>query len=196
MWQNDSTILHTPLTIPNLLSSIRLAMAIAAGVLFATASFEVLAVLLCLAGVILDALDGWYARKFAQCSHLGRFLDPLADKILMAVVYGVIAVKMDSLVIWALFALVTGRDLVVTASRSLAMRRGGATYASDRLGKVKMIVQSTAGIGLLAYAYILSDGFTFSTYPVVAILLVITLLSYLSAGRYLFLHNSAARLNS
>jgi len=161
-------------------------MALAAAVLFATANFEVFAVSLCLAGVILDAIDGWYARRFGQCSQLGKFLDPLADKLLMAVVYGVIAAKMNSVPIWALFALVTGRDFVITASRSFQMRRRGATFAADRLGKVKMIVQSAAGIGILAYAYLLRNSFSFSPYPVIIILLVITFLSYMSAGRYLF----------
>lgn len=186
MSRQSSVILDTPLTIPNLMSSARLVMAVAAAVLFASSSLEELAVGLCLTGVMLDAFDGWYARRFAKCSQLGRFLDPLADKILMAVVYGVIAIQMHSVVIWALFVLVTGRDLVVTASRSLTLRKNGSTYASDRFGKAKMIVQSVAGVGLLTYAYILRDGFTFSPYPVVIILAIITLLSYVSAGRYLF----------
>jgi CDP-diacylglycerol--glycerol-3-phosphate 3-phosphatidyltransferase len=161
-------------------------MALTAAVLFATNNFEVVAVSLCVTGVLLDALDGWYARRFAQCSQLGKYLDPLADKILMAVVYGVIAVKMNSLPIWALFALITGRDFVVTASRSLQLHKHGATYPADRFGKAKMIIQSGAGIGVLAYAYILRNNFSFSSYPVVIILLIITLLSYISAGRYLF----------
>jgi CDP-diacylglycerol--glycerol-3-phosphate 3-phosphatidyltransferase len=185
MSQQSDVILDTPLTIPNLLSSIRLVMAFTAGILFATANMEVFAVTLCLVAAILDAMDGWYARRFAQCSQLGKFLDPLADKILMAVVYGVIAIKMNSLPIWALFALITGRDFVVTASRTLQLRKRGATYPADKFGKAKMILQSAAGIGLLIYAYVLRDDFSFSPYPVVIILLAITALSYISAGRYL-----------
>ena len=186
MSQQGSVVLETPLTIPNLMSSIRVVMAMAAAVLFATANFEVFAVTLCLGGMILDAIDGWYARKFGQCSQLGKFLDPLADKLLMAVVYGVIAAKMNSFPIWALFALITGRDFVITISRSLQMHKRGATFAADRFGKAKMIVQSAAGIGILSYAYVLRNSFSFSPYPVIIILLVITFLSYLSAGRYLF----------
>lgn len=185
-----SEVLDTALTVPNLMSSARLVMAFAAAVLFATGRFEAFAVILCAAGVALDAIDGWYARKFGQCSQLGKFLDPLADKILMAVVYGVIAAKMNSLPIWALFALVTGRDLVVTASRTLHLHNNGVTYAADKFGKAKMIVQSAAGIGILTYAYVLRNSFSFSPYPVVLILLVITLLSYISAGRYLLLRGA------
>jgi len=185
MPSRTAAVLDTPRTVPNLMSLARLVIAIAAAVLFATENLEVLAVFLCLAGVILDVADGWYARKFGQCSQLGEFLDPLADKLLMTVVYGAIAVKMNTFPIWVLFALVAGRDLLVTASRSVQMIKRGATYSSDGLGKAKMVVQSAAGIGILGYGYLLSPDFSFSPYPVVIVLLVITLMSYLSAGRYL-----------
>jgi CDP-diacylglycerol--glycerol-3-phosphate 3-phosphatidyltransferase len=174
------------MTVPNLMSLSRLGMAIAAAVLFAIARLEALAVALCLTGVILDAADGWYARRYGQCSQLGEFLDPLADKILMGVVYGVIAVQMNALAIWALTALIVVRDLIVTVSRSVQMVRRGATFASDGLGKAKMVVQSAAGIGILSYAYAIEPDFTFSPYPVMVVLLAIALLSYVSAGRYLF----------
>lgn len=180
-----SALLDTPLTIPNLMSSVRLVIAIAGGVLFVTANLEVFAVSLCLFGVLLDAADGWYARTFGQCSQLGKFLDPLADKVLMAVVYGVIAAKMDVLPIWALFALIAGRDLLVTASRTVELRNHRSTYPSNGFGKAKMFVQSVAGIGILGYGYILRPDFDFSPYPMIIILLVITVLSYVSAGRYL-----------
>jgi hypothetical protein len=48
-----------------------------------------------------------------------------------------------------------------------------------------MVVQSAAGIGILGYGYILRPDFDFSPYPVIIILFVITLLSCISAGRYL-----------
>jgi len=184
--QQNSAVLDTPLTVPNLMSSFRVLMAVVAAFLFATANLEILAVSLCLVGVLLDALDGWYARRFGQCSRLGQFLDPLADKLLMAVIYGVIAVKMNSVPIWILFAMVTSRDFVITYSRSLCIQQEGSAYAADKVGKAKMIVQSAAGIGILGYAYLLRVNFSFSPYPVVIILLVITFLSYISAGRYLF----------
>lgn len=190
--RRTSAKLDATLTIPNVMTSMRLLMAVAAAVLFTTSHFETLAASLCLAGVILDATDGWYARRFAQCSQLGEFLDPLADKLLMGIVYGVIAANMGSPLIWTFFALVVGRDLVVTVSRSLSFRKRGSTFPADKLGKVKMLLQSTAGMGLLGYAYILGGGFTFSHYPVVMILVVVTVLSYVSAGRYLLSRASTA----
>lgn len=167
------------------MTAARLLLALAAAVLFALRSSESLAVGMCAVGVALDALDGWYARRFAQCSHLGKFLDPLADKILMAVVYGVIAFHIGSLVVWTLLLLVTGRDIAITVSRTLCARKVGSAYAAGWIGKTKMILQSTAGLALLVYAFVLDGSLGGVYYPVVVTLTIVTGLSYVSAGRYL-----------
>ncbi|MFQ5511693.1 MAG: CDP-alcohol phosphatidyltransferase family protein [Candidatus Krumholzibacteriia bacterium] len=185
MIQNRDTMTRGTFTVPNLLTAIRLVLAVAAATLFIVGRLSSLAVSFCLVGVVLDALDGWYARRFAQCTNLGRFMDPLADKMLMLVVYGVIVVNMKSIVIWALFALVAGRDVVVTSSRLRSFRSRGASMPSDRFGKAKMIIQSIGGAAILVYAYILNGGFTFLHYPVLMTLAVVMVLSYISAGRYL-----------
>lgn len=188
-------MLDNRLTIPNIMTTMRLLLALIAAVLFGTRQYESLAVAMCIIGVALDAIDGWYARRFAQCSHLGKFLDPLADKILMTVVYGVIAFHIGSLVVWTLLLLVTGRDVVITVSRTLCARKQGSTYAADWIGKTKMILQSTAGLALLVYAYFLDGSLGGIYYPVVVTLGVIAGLSYVSAGRYL-LAGDAAELRS
>jgi CDP-diacylglycerol--glycerol-3-phosphate 3-phosphatidyltransferase len=185
MTQHGTAMTRDTFTVPNLLTAIRLALALAAATLFIVGGRPSLAVSMCLVGVLLDALDGWIARRFSQCSQLGRFMDPLADKMLMIVVYGVIAVNMKSIVIWTLFALVVGRDVVVTSSRLRSFRRNGDSMPSDRFGKAKMIVQSVGGAAILVYAYILNGGFAFLHYPVVMTLAVVMILSYISAGRYL-----------
>ena len=41
------------------------------------------AALLCVLAALLDAIDGWYARTFSQCSNLGKRLDPIADRSLV-----------------------------------------------------------------------------------------------------------------
>ena len=172
-------------TVPNLMTSMRAVLAAVAAAMFFGGRFETLAVILCVVGLLLDAADGWYARRFAQCSHLGRFMDPLADKLLIGVIYTVIAINLNSIVVWVLFGLVMGREMVVTASRSWGFYRRGAPFPADKLGKAKMIVQSLAGALILTYAYVLRGGFSPLLYPVIATLVVITILSYISAGRYL-----------
>jgi len=185
MTQHGTAMTRDTFTIPNLLTAVRLALALAAATLFIVGARPSLAASMCLVGVLLDALDGWYARRFSQCSQLGSFMDPLADKMLMLVVYGVIAVNMKSIVIWTLFTLVVGRDVVVTSSRLRSFRRNGDSMPSDGFGKAKMIVQSIGGAAILVYAYILNGGFAFLHYPVLMTLAVVMILSYISAGRYL-----------
>ena len=146
------------LTVPNVVTVLRILMAVLAAVCFATGRAVELAVLLCIAAALLDIFDGWYARAFSQCSHLGEHLDPLADKLLMAVVYGVIAVAMGSGVIWVLTFFIALREVAMTVFRSYSLRRHQRFIPANRLGKVKMILQSTVGLAILAYAYLINGG--------------------------------------
>jgi CDP-diacylglycerol--glycerol-3-phosphate 3-phosphatidyltransferase len=173
------------LTVPNVLTGLRIAMAAVAAAAFVAAFAERAAVVLCVIAVALDAFDGWYARTFAQCSSLGEHLDPIADKLLMGVVYGVLAVKMGSPLVWALVGLVALRELAMTAFRSYSLRCHRKFIPANRLGKAKMIVQSTVGVALVAYAYFFGGGFDFSPAVVTVPLAVILVLSYLSAFVYL-----------
>ena len=97
--------MHTDstLTVPNVLTALRIVMGAAAAFMFATAN-RWNGPRFCCAPIAtaLDAFDGWYARTFSQCSSLGEHLDPFADKLLMAVVYGVLAIRMDSILVWTL----------------------------------------------------------------------------------------------
>lgn len=183
--QPHGTRTDSRLTVPNILTGLRIVMAAAAAVAFAASFAEREAVIVCMVAALLDAFDGWYARTFSQCSSLGEHLDPVADKLLMGVVYGVLAVRMDSAVVWTLMGLVGLRELGMTAFRSYSLRRHRKFIPANRLGKAKMVLQSTVGIGLLAYAYYSSDGFAIPL-PLVAVALsAILALSYLSAFVYL-----------
>jgi len=160
-------------------------MAAAAALAFSAGVAERAAVVVCVFAALLDAFDGWYARTFAQCSSLGEHLDPIADKLLMGVVYGVLAVRMDSAAVWLLMGLVGLRELGMTAFRSYSLRRHRKFIPANRLGKAKMVLQSTVGVALLAYAVFSGDGFHVPLALVVAALSAILVLSYLSAFVYL-----------
>jgi CDP-diacylglycerol--glycerol-3-phosphate 3-phosphatidyltransferase len=171
-------------TVPNVLTALRIIMAMYAAALFMAQSQEKLAVILCVIAALLDAFDGWYARTFSQCSKLGKHLDPLADKLLMAVVYALIAVKMNSLAVWILVGLIAVREIGLTLFRAYSLRRYKTFIPANRWGKVKMILQSTVGIVLIAYAYFWNGGFHFHLTVVVGPLFVILLISYYSAIIY------------
>ncbi len=172
-------------TVPNVVTIVRIVMAVIAGLCFATGRAEEIAVALCVAAALLDIFDGWYARAFSQCSHLGEHLDPLADKLLMAVVYTVIAVGMASTTVWALLGLIALREVAMTVFRSYSLRRHRRFIPANRLGKVKMILQSTAGLTILAYAHVVNGGFDIPESVVVVSLVGILFVSYFSAVVYL-----------
>jgi cardiolipin synthase len=178
-------------TVPNVVTVLRILMAVLAAACFATGRALELAVFLCIAAALLDIFDGWYARAFSQCSHLGEHLDPLADKLLMAVVYGVIAVAMSSGVIWVLTGLIALRELAMTVFRSYSLRRHQRFIPANRLGKVKMILQSTVGLAILAYAYLINGGFAVRESFVAAPMLVILIVSWFSAAVYVRNWNTA-----
>lgn len=176
------------LTVPNVLTGLRIVLAAVAAVCFAYAVAQRTAVVLCVVATLLDAFDGWYARTFAQRSSLGEHLDPFADKLLMAVVYTVLAVHMDSTTVWTLLVLIGLREVGMTAFRSYSFHRYRKFIPANRLGKAKMVVQSTVGLAFVAYGYFRSGGFDIPVAAVAAPLSGILVLSYLSAAVYVRAH--------
>jgi phosphatidylglycerophosphate synthase len=116
--------------------------------------------------------------------------------MLMAVVYGVIAVAMGSSVIWILTGLIALREVAMTVFRSYSLRRHQTFIPANRLGKVKMILQSSVGLAVLAYAYLLNGGVdlreSFVAVPMLAILFV----SWFSAAVYVRNWNAARSAHS
>jgi len=174
------------LTVPNVLTVLRMVMAVAAAISFATDSWPRIAVIVCVVAALLDAFDGWYARAFSQVTSLGKHLDPLADKLLMAVVYGVIAVGMRSITIWVFIGLIALREVAVTLFRSYSLRRRGRFIPANRLGKYKMILQSVVGLSIVGYAYLWNGGFDIPTGIVAAPLALILVISLVAAVEYVW----------
>ena len=107
------------------------------------------AALLFLAASITDYFDGYLARRRGIVSTLGQFLDPLADKLLVAtVLVMLVALPTEPRVPAWIAALIIARELAVTGLRAIAMQRGIAVPA-DELGKYKMLTQIFALQGLL-----------------------------------------------
>ena len=100
---------------------------------------------------ITDILDGYFARKYGAVTVLGKFLDPLADKLLVSATM-IMLIPLDRIPVWIVI-LIIAREMAVTGLRSIAVGEGIVIHASA-LGKYKTIFQSTAIIGLcLHYEY-------------------------------------------
>ncbi len=95
-----------------------------------------------------DALDGYLARSRGEISTLGKFLDPLADKLLVTAVL-VYLVSLGRAPAWVVVVTI-GRDLAVSGLRSIAAAQGMVIAASDS-GKIKTALQLVAIMMLLVH---------------------------------------------
>jgi CDP-diacylglycerol--glycerol-3-phosphate 3-phosphatidyltransferase len=138
------------LNLPNLLTLARIAAipAVVILLLFNTRTTSFFAAAVFGAAAITDWLDGWLARKWQVVTVLGKFLDPLADKLIVMAAL-IMLIPHGRVPAWAVF-LVLAREMVVTGLRSIASSEGIVISASD-LGKYKTIFQMTAIPGLLLH---------------------------------------------
>lgn len=100
-----------------------------------------LAVVFMLLAAATDNFDGRLARRLKQTSDLGRIIDPLADKICVAVV-GVILVSTRDLPLW-FFLAVIARDLMIVILGMFLVLRTRQVMESDMLGKVTVTALAT-----------------------------------------------------
>ncbi len=100
------------------------------------------------AAAITDWLDGYLARKWGIVTVLGKFLDPLADKLIVMAAL-IMLIPLDRVPAWGVLVILA-RELIVSGIRSIASSEGIVIAASD-LGKYKTIFQMIAIVGLLLH---------------------------------------------
>jgi CDP-diacylglycerol--glycerol-3-phosphate 3-phosphatidyltransferase len=106
---------------------------------------------------ITDALDGWLARRQGLVSLLGKFLDPLADKLIVAATL-VWLVAMGRIAPWAVSLLII-REITITALRGIASNEGLVISAGEG-GKAKTALHMIGIICLiLGFPYRIHGGF-------------------------------------
>lgn len=107
---------------------------------------QIIAVLIFIIAASTDGLDGYIARKNKIVTNLGKLLDPLADKLLVAAVL-VSLVDMGKLDAWIAIVIIS-REFAVTGLRQVALLEGKVIPAS-KWGKWKTATQITAIIALM-----------------------------------------------
>ncbi|MBL7066798.1 MAG: CDP-diacylglycerol--glycerol-3-phosphate 3-phosphatidyltransferase [Candidatus Marinimicrobia bacterium] len=110
--------------------------------------FEILALIIFILASTTDAYDGYIARKYSEVTRLGKFLDPLADKVLMSAAF-ISFVVMDYIPLWMVI-LVILRDFIVTGIRIL-MSTKDSTMVTSSSAKVKTGAQIGAVCFILVY---------------------------------------------
>lgn len=100
-----------------------------------------------------DWLDGYYARKYNLITNMGKFLDPLADKLLVSAAF-ILLVELDLVAAWIVIVVIS-REFAVTGFRLVAAGEG-VVLAASNMGKLKTVSQ------ILAIAFLLLHNFPFS----------------------------------
>jgi len=90
-----------------------------------------------------DAIDGHIARKYQLVTNMGKFLDPIADKVLVSTAYILMLTNqaiMPSLFGGICVAVIIARELIVSGFRMVAASTG-LVLAADKVGKIKTVFQ-------------------------------------------------------
>ncbi len=128
-----------------------------------------------------DFFDGYLARRWGISTTLGKLLDPLADKLIVAAALIMLSgMDRDPTVPAWMTAVIIGREIAVTGLRAVALGQG-VVVAAEELGKYKMIFQMFALHGLLLhYSYAIVDFHLAGMY----FLWISTVVSVWSGGLY------------
>ena len=97
---------------------------------------------------VTDWLDGYLARRMGIVTVFGKFLDPIADKLIVMAAL-IMILPFDRVPAWMVLVIL-GREMVITGLRAIASDEGIVIHASN-LGKYKTIFQLVAIIGLLLH---------------------------------------------
>src|SRR5699024_5075877 len=143
---------------------------------------ELIAAVIFLVAALTDWLDGYYARKYNLITNMGKFLDPLADKLLVSAAF-ILLVELQLAPAW--------RDIIIisrvfgSTGFSLVASGEGSVLAASNMGKLKTVSH------ILAIALLLLHHFPFSYLHIPAgdIVLYISLILTVWSGVHYFIRN-------
>lgn len=140
---------------------------------------KILALVIFIVAALTDLLDGKIARKYNLVTNFGKFLDPIADKILTSAVLFMIIVDGTIPAPWGVIivTIIISREFMVSALRLIAASKG-TVLAADIWGKAKTMVQMIALPVCILLAYFLTCGFDIVNWFIITL----KVLSYVSLG--------------
>jgi len=111
---------------------------------------NIAAALIFIAAAITDWLDGWVARRWNMGSAFGAFLDPVADKLMVAVTLFLLVQENPTPLLAVTSAVIVGREISISALREWMAEIGQrATVRVATVGKIKTLMQIVAIVVLL-----------------------------------------------
>ncbi len=142
-------------TLPNILTWVRIAaipLVVVAFYLHSSWADPAAGLIFAAAGVT-DSLDGYLARRLGQTSRLGAFLDPVADKLIVATALVLLVSRDHRTVVVLMAAVIIGREIAISALREWMAEVGQRRkVAVSLLGKYKTIFQ-VVGLAMMLYRH-------------------------------------------
>ena len=177
---------HNQMNVPNKLTILRVAIIplFVVAMLWESLPFsDYIAFALFVAACVTDFLDGHLARKYNQITVFGKFMDPLADKLLVcAALICFLADANSEMPAWAVIIIIS-REFIISGFRLVAAEKG-VTIAASYWGKIKTVVQMIMSMLLIIH-------FTHPVFRIIdaifvyaaVILTVISLIDYIIKNR-------------
>lgn len=141
---------------------------------------DYIAAALFIGACVTDFLDGFLARKYNQVTTFGKFMDPLADKLLVcAALVCFLAEENPEMPAWAVIIIIS-REFIISGFRLVAAEKG-VTIAASYWGKVKTVVQ-------MAMSIVLIFNFTHPVFRIIDLILIYAsvLLTIVSLFDYIY----------
>ncbi|MBS6009795.1 MAG: CDP-diacylglycerol--glycerol-3-phosphate 3-phosphatidyltransferase [Haemophilus parahaemolyticus] len=133
---------------------------------------------------ITDWFDGYLARKWNQTTPLGAFLDPVADKVLVAVAFVCVVEYYHTWWITIPICIMIAREIIVSALREWMAELGKRTSVAVSIwGKIKTTAQMFALGGMLWRQSDLMETLAFILLYIAAVLTIWSMLQYLKASK-------------
>ena len=181
--QSQAAIYETFLNLPNSLTLSRILLIPVFVFLFSTPTAErsVAAAVVFLIAALTDLLDGYLARRRGQITNLGKLLDPVADKLLVASGL-ILLVQYQRIEVWLVIVIIA-RELAVTGARTVAAKEGFILPA-DSMGKVKVVCQVSGILCLILEETLILPFLSLHTIGM-SVLYCALVLALISGGRYI-----------
>ncbi len=109
---------------------------------------DLIAALIFVIAAATDGVDGYIARKYNQITDFGKFIDPLADKLLVATAL-ICLVDMGRIASY-MAIIIIAREFIVTSLRIVAISKG-VVIAAEMTGKIKTVIQIIATVIALMF---------------------------------------------
>ena len=148
---------------------------------------QIVAILCFVVASVTDFIDGKLARKNNQVTNLGKFLDPLADKMLVNLTFLALVV-LEQVPVW-MFGVILIRDFMIDGLRMMASSKG-ITLAAGKIGKIKTTVQMVTITSILVNLIFVNEVWGIINIILLYVVVFLTVWSgvdYLYKGRKLMI---------